>query len=96
MKKKILRPLSILRLKKLWPHARKQGHEIGQIYRVGYYCKDCGTEDIWLVDKDGNYNWTVDLEFIEKFFEVVEISNERSLYGHKKPPIGPLLREDGK
>ena len=89
MKRKILSPLSVVRIRKLWPHARKQGREIGQVYRVGYYCKDCGTEDIWLVDENGNYSWTVDLDFIENFFEIIEESNEPSLYGEGKSPIGP-------
>ncbi len=82
-----IRPLTVLRLRKLWPHARKQGHEVGQIYRVGYYCKHCGVGVIWLVDSDGNYNWTVDQEFIDKHFEVVQPSLERSLYGNNREKI---------
>lgn len=88
--KKILSPLTILRLKRLWPHARRQGREIGQVCRIGYYCKGCGTDTIWLVDEDGNYDWTVDALFIEKFFEVVEFSKERSIYGQGRPKLGPL------
>lgn len=85
-----LPPLTLLRLVRLWPHARKQGREKGQLYRVGYYCKHCGPEVIWLVDPAGNYNWTVDREFISRNFEVVETSRERSWYGKGRPKIGPL------
>lgn len=83
-------PKTVLRLTKLWPHARKQGREIGQIYRVGYYCPHCGRDTIWLVDPNGIYNWTADREFVERFFEVITASQERSLYGKGRPKIGPL------
>lgn len=83
-------PRTVLRLAKLWPHARKQGHERGQIYRVGYYCRHCGRDTIWLVDSNGGYNWTADRTFIDRHFELVEVSNERSLYGKGKPKIEPL------
>ena len=85
-----LPPRTILRLSKLWPHARKHGRERGQVYRVGYYCRCCGRDTIWLVDRNGAYNWTADHEFIERFFEVVELSRERSLFGKGKPKIEPL------
>ena len=88
--KKILPPYTVLRLRKLWPHARKQGRETGQVYRVGYYCKDCGTDIVWLVNGKGEYGWTVDREFVDKYFEVLTLSDERSIYGKGRPPMGPL------
>jgi hypothetical protein len=92
--RKVLPPKTMIRLIKLWPHARKQGRDKGQIYRVGYYCKSCGTDTIWLVDKKGEYGWTVDREFIEKYFEIIELSKERSIYGKGRPKLGPL-KESG-
>lgn len=89
-RKRPLRPRTVLRLAKLWPHARKQGREVGQIYRVGYCCKDCGSNVIWLVDEAGSYNWTADHQFVARFFEVIELSSEMSLYGRKRPRLGPL------
>ena len=88
--KKILPPLTVLRLKKLWPHARKQGKEKGQIYRIGYYCKNCGTDTIWLVDEKGEYGWTADREFVDNYFEILKLSNERSIYGEGRPKLGTL------
>ena len=82
--KKILPPHTVLCLKKLWPHARKQGREKGQKYRVGYYCKSCGTDTIWLVDEKEKYGWTVDREFVDKFFEIILFSTERSIYGKEE------------
>jgi hypothetical protein len=84
------KPRTIVRLKKLWPHARKKGKEIGQIYRIGYYCENCGIDIVWLVDENGSYNWTADNEFIERHFEIVENSKERSIFGEGKPKIEPL------
>lgn len=88
-------PRTVLRLSKLWPHARKQGRERGQVYRVGYYCRHCGRDVVWLVDDDGHYNWTADREFIERHFEVLEVSRERSLYGKGKPAIEPQRQSEG-
>ncbi len=86
-----IRPLTFLRLKKLWPHARKKGHEIGDIWRVGYYRKRDGLKCIWLVDKDGVYARTADPEWVVDKFEVIKTSDEKSLYGQNRPPIGPLI-----
>ena len=84
------RPRTVVRLKKLWPYARQQGKEIGQIYRIGYYCRNCGLDTVWLVDKSGGYSWSADNDFIDRYFEVIEISKERSVFGKGKPKIGPL------
>lgn len=83
-------PLTSLRLRKLWPHARKQGREVGQFYRVGYYCRHCGPQTVWLVNEAGEYCWTVDWDFVARHFEVVDLSRERSLYGKGRPKIGSV------
>lgn len=87
---KPIAPGTVLRLDKLWPHARKQNRERGQVYRVGYYCKCCGTDTVWLVDPEGAYSWSADRPFIDKHFSVIQRAKERSLYGKGKPEIGPL------
>ncbi|MEO0588359.1 MAG: hypothetical protein AAF078_12055 [Planctomycetota bacterium] len=87
-------PRTVLRLVKLWPHARKQGREVGQVYRVGYYCRGCGRDTVWLVNRKGEYSWTADRDFIERHFKVVELSRERSLYGKGKPKLGPLADDE--
>jgi len=87
-KKKPLPPKTVLRLVKLWPHARKQGHEIGEIRRVGYYSKQDGLDCIWLVDDSGEYNWAVDHAWILDKFEIIYISNEEDLFGDNQPILG--------
>lgn len=88
--KKPLPPRTVLRLAKLWPHAREQGREIGQVYRVGYYCRGCGPGIVELVNAAGEYKWTADHEFIERYFELIELSDERSLYGRNRPKLARL------
>jgi hypothetical protein len=88
MRIKTLRPRTILRIIRLWPHARKRGHEIGQLYRVGYYTPKHGLDSVWLVDSLGNYNWWADHAWIEKHFEIVQDSKETSYYGRNRPILG--------
>ena len=85
-----LRPGTMLRLKRLWPNARKQGKEKDQVYRVGYYSRKDGLNRIWLVDAQGGYNWTADHEFVLRHFDILRLSKERSLYGRNRPAFGPL------
>lgn len=85
-----LRPLTRLRLTKLWPNARRQGRAIGQAYIVNYYCKHCGPDVVYLFDpRHPNSLWTADAPFVRKHFEIVEESRERSVYGKGRP----LLRD---
>jgi hypothetical protein len=85
-----LPPRSVLRLRKLWPYARKKGHEIGEIRRVGYYSPQDGLDCIWLVDDAGAYNWTADHEWVCDKFEVVTVSGETDMFGKTKRGLGPL------
>lgn len=85
---KTIPPRSIVKLKKLWPHARKQGHEIGELWRIGYYSPQDGLDVVWLVDSAGNYDWTVDHEWLYSKFEVVQYSDEDDLFGENREPLG--------
>lgn len=83
-----LPPGTILQLAKLWPHARKKGHEIGEIRRVGYYSPQDGLDCIWLVDVTGNYNWTADHKWVSEMFTVIRLSDETDFYGKTKRRLG--------
>jgi hypothetical protein len=64
--------------------------DIGRIFRIGYYRKQDGTDCIWLVNEKGDYEQTTDREYLLKYFEPLEISNETDLYGDSQPPFPPL------
>ena len=89
---KIIPPLTVVRLRKLFPWARSKGHSVGQRYRVGYYgaCRDWSYDEIWLVDDEGDYCWPVYRDFLLKHFEIEKLSNETRLYGRGRPRIGPI------
>jgi hypothetical protein len=72
MKNVIIKPGDKLRLVKLWPHAKKQGKNLGQIWEVIPYCTSCGKDVIWLKNvKKNNDEWTIDQDFLVKYFEKV-------------------------
>jgi hypothetical protein len=85
---KPLPPRTVLRLRRLWPNARKQGHEVGEIRRVGYYSPQDGLDCIWLVDDAGKYNWTADHKWVLENFEIVKLSTETDLFGKTKRKLG--------
>lgn len=91
-----LLPLTRLRLKKLWPSARRQGRALGQTYIVNYYCRHCGPKVVYLFDpRHPNSLWTADVPFVRKHFEIVEESRERSVYGRGKLPLRDLYATGG-
>lgn len=64
----------------------------GKVFRVGYYSKQDGLDCIWLVNSRGEYEQTVDREYLLKYFDLVRLSSEKSLYGVGKRKLGPLKR----
>jgi len=85
-------PKSVVRLvasPKASPHWKKN---VGAIFRVGYYSRKDGLDCIWLVNESGEYQETVDHEYLFKYFDVIQVSNEKNLYGMRRPPIGQVKR----
>ena len=87
-------PRSVLRLAKLWPNARKQGHADGEIWRVGYYSKQDGLDCIWLVNTAGEYRMTSDQEWLYQTFEVLCVTDEDDLYGEKREVLKAMPEEE--
>ncbi len=83
-------PCTILRVK--GSPSRKWKGNVGKRYRVGYYSQQDGLDCIWLVNDDGEYQETVDHEFLHKFFEIEILSRERSVYGKNRPRLGPISK----
>jgi hypothetical protein len=63
---------------------------IGRRFRVGYYNWRDGLDCIWLVNEEGEYEQTIDHDFLQKHFEIESISKERSLYGRNRPKFKPV------
>ena len=83
-----IRPCSIVRRVKARTRATQK--ELGRTFRIGYYSWQDGLDCIWLINEEGEYEQTIDHDFLARYFEVVEVSKERTLYGKNRPPIGPL------
>jgi hypothetical protein len=62
----------------------------GSVFRIGYYSPTDGLDCIWLVDEFGKYKETLDHVYLHRYFNIESVSKERSLYGRKRPPLGPL------
>jgi hypothetical protein len=80
-------PRSIVRVKAALRSPWRK--EIGRLFRIGYYSVQDGLDCIWLVDAQGEYCQTLDHDFLHKFFEIVNISNERSLCRRNRRPFEP-------
>lgn len=84
-------PKSVVRLvacpngKNVWKKS------LGAIFRVGYYSRRDGMDCIWLVNESGEYQETVDHDYLSKYFDVIQVSDEKNLYGVNRPQIGPVI-----
>jgi hypothetical protein len=81
-------PLSVVRVKSSPTGSWRKN--IGRRFRIGYYSKMDGLDCIWLVNDEGKYEQTIDHDFLQRYFEVENVSKERSLYGRKRPRIAPI------
>lgn len=84
-------PRSVVRLALNPAGAPRWKHSLGTIYRVGYYSRRDGLDCIWLVNEAGEYQETVDHDYLSKYFDVIQTSEEKSLYGAKRPQIDPVI-----
>ena len=75
--------------------SKKWGENIGKRFRIGYYSQKDGLDCIWLVNGEGEYEQTIDHDFLKKYFEIETVSNERSFYGRNRPRFQPMNRESG-
>jgi hypothetical protein len=78
-------PCSVVMVKKPRGSLRR-----GQKFRIGYYSWQDGLDCIWLVDEKGEYDETIDHEFLLTHFEIMTQSKERSLYGRNRPKLQPI------
>jgi len=46
---------------------------------------------IWLVNKNGDYDDAVDRKGLLRNFTIEHLSSERSMYGARRPLLGPII-----
>ncbi len=64
--------------------------EVGRRFRIGYYSRMDSLDCIWLVNDEGKYERTIDHDFLQKYFEIEILSEEKSLYGRNRPQFEPM------
>lgn len=83
---KIIPPLSVVKLDSDVLGWRNQR---GRIFRIGYYGKQDGLDCVWLVNDAGEYEQATDQKSISDDFQILELSDEKDLFGIGRPVIGP-------
>lgn len=86
----VIPPRSIFKLVESDDSTPTWKDEIGRVFRIGYYSKQDGTDCIWLVNEKGEYEQTTSREYLLKYFEALEISNETEIFGNPEIPFDPL------
>lgn len=83
-------PGTIVRWKKVNYGSSESTSGVGRIFRVGFYSKQDGLDVIWLVNDDAVYEQTIDHEYLNENFEIIEVSDETDLHGVEREVLKPL------
>ena len=67
---------------------------LGLILRVGYYSKQDGTNVVWLVFPNGEYQQTTSQAYINRHFRILHEDEDPDLYGDARPILQPLRDEE--
>ncbi|MEA2734496.1 MAG: hypothetical protein QOE14_947 [Humisphaera sp.] len=62
----------------------------GRMFRIGYYNRNDGLDCVWLVNDAGEYEQTTDRATLLHHFVILHLSNEKDLYGDRRPPLRAL------
>jgi hypothetical protein len=89
--RKPIPPKSVVRLASFSKDGVSWRRKVGQILRLGYYGPNDGLDCIWLGKEGGDYQETTDHAYLFKYFAVIQLSEEKNLFGRRKKPIGPII-----
>jgi hypothetical protein len=53
-----------------------------------------GLDCIWLVNDQGEYEQTLDHEFLYRYFDIIQFAKHTNWHGHKRPRIPPIRPAD--
>jgi hypothetical protein len=87
-----IRPRSVIAVREDNP-----GHHrslLGLILRVGYYSKQDGTNVVWLVFPNGEYQQTTSQAYINRHFRIIHENDEPDLFGDERPILQSLTAEE--
>jgi hypothetical protein len=87
---KVIPPRSVVTLIRGDEGAGSLQRDVGRRFRIGYYRPSAGLDVIWLVNEQGEYEQSIDHEFLLRYFVVDKLSNETDLYGRRRPQLGRL------
>jgi hypothetical protein len=68
--------------------------QVGRVLRVGYYSRKDGSDCIWLVNDDGEYEQTTDHKLLYWYFDVILLTDDTNWYGRGRPPLPPIRKAD--
>ena len=63
---------------------------LGLILRVGYYSKQDGTNVVWLVFPNGEYQQATSQAYINRHFRIIHEGEDPDSYGDERPILQPL------
>jgi hypothetical protein len=90
--KKPIPPKTVVRLASHPRGFTSWRHMLGQVFRIGYYGQNDGLDCIWLVNDEGKYQETMDHDYLFKYFDIIELSDEKDVFGKRRPQLGPITR----
>jgi hypothetical protein len=67
---------------------------LGQILRIGYYSEQDGLNVVWLVYPDGKYGESTTHAHLNRFFQILEVSEGTDFHGVAQPIIPALSLEE--
>lgn len=89
---RVIPPRSFVTLMRADEHTPAWKDQVGRQFRVGYYCRKCGLDTVWLVNDEGEYEQTIDHESLLRHVVIDKLSKETDLFGRKRPRLGRLRR----
>lgn len=92
---KIIPPKTRVKLRDDVSTAPVHRDQAGRTFRVGYYSREDGLDCVWLVNEKGEYEQTVDREYLLKHFEIIRLGVESDPYGAGRPKLRPLAQAKG-
>ncbi len=59
-------------------------------YRIGYYSRIDGLNCVWMVNRRGEYEQTIDQDTVKANFAIVTVSDEAELYADRRGQLPSL------